>query len=244
MINKSGKKKNIFTSLIKNAVRFVGSTIGISREEEVVEGALPIALYPSHFSDNTVIGNDIDFPELSISEGDGEIPMWMRTEHAPNLSKRKLKRKIFRNIKEKNRMLKLIKKNESKAELYALKLRQEVNAADELYLLRKQYVESMLDKREINDKLTDKTNDYLKYKTLTKMMSDTGNKDVLAADYNAMKDEIHYLKAEIERIKRSAKDTKGAKRESVEPNDLIKAEPNGIIKAKKTKATPTRTIKN
>ncbi len=217
MINKSGKKKNIFTSLIKNAVRFVGSTIGISREEEVVEGALPIALYPSHFSDNTVIGNDIDFPELSISEGDGEIPMWMRTEHAPNLSKRKLKRKIFRNIKEKNRMLKLIKKNESKAELYALKLRQEVNAADELYLLRKQYVESMLDKREINDKLTDKTNDYLKYKTLTKMMSDTGNKDVLAADYNAMKDEIHYLKAEIERIKRSAKDTKGAKRESVEP---------------------------
>jgi len=216
------KKKNIFKVLIKNAVKFVGSTVGIVKEEET-EDTLPPALYPAHFEENSVL-DESESSELSVAQGDGEIPMWMRVAHAPNLSKRKLKRKIYRVIKDKNRMLKIIRKNESRSEYYAKKLERDMSNAEELYRLRKQYVEAVLEKKEVEDKLNDKTSDFLKYRMLSKMMSDnSGTNDLLAADFNALRDEIHHLQSEIERIKKESKKTvtKKPKEQKTEPNEII-----------------------
>ncbi|MGI6701008.1 MAG: hypothetical protein ACOX3U_00850 [Christensenellales bacterium] len=210
MTPKKDKKKNIFNILIKNAVKFIGSTVGIVKEDEET---LPLELYPVLSSDNIVLRNETEDIDLKVSDGDGEVPLWMRNEHAPRMGRRKLKRKIYRVIKERNRMLKLIKRNELRTERYTVKLNKQSEEQDELYRLRKQYVESVIDNREIESKLKDTTNDYLKYRLLSKLMGDTADKEIISAEYNSLKDEIRRLRSEIERIKSDGKPA---------PNELIR----------------------
>lgn len=250
-INNKKNVKSMFSLLVKNAVRFIGSTIGIVKDDDATEGSLPLALYPHDYIENSLLEVENDLAELSIGDGDGEIPMWMRIEHSPNLSKRKLKRRIYRNLKYKNRMQKLIKKSELKSIKYSMKMKSSENNVDELYNLRKKYVLSTMESKEFSEKLAVKSNEYIKLRLLGRVMESNVHNGNTQTEYGFLKDEIKKLRIENETLKvksrvvaipeitEKPKVTKTVK--SIEPNDMIKpkvkttslVEPNDMVKTKK-----------
>lgn len=230
MAIKKTKKKKIISGLVKNAFRFIGSTIGIVRDDEVVEGSLPLALYPAHYADNSIINSEAELGDLSIDKCEGDVPMWMRVEHAPNISKRKIKRRIYKNIKQKNRMLKIVKKNQAKADSYRIKLKQDMNTADELYNLRKRYVESLIDNREVSEQLNEKTNELNKAKLLSRIVSEKDS-EVVKKDINEFKAlDAPKDKKEVKKVNKpkepkqltEPKQISEPKPSPIEPNDMIK----------------------
>ncbi len=189
----------MFRAAVKQAFKFVGSTIGIVPEEKPEEGSLPIGVY-SGISLNAPLIREEDYEaDYMVGSPEGNVPLWMRYDHAPNLGKFALKRKIYRAIREKNRIEKLIKINKNKAELYALKIRRPNNSSDELYNLRKQYIDAELDKREMKETLSRKSAEYFKLKMLEKLMQESVESEAGSVVY--VKQENERLKAELEKLK-------------------------------------------
>ena len=192
-------KKGLFRAAVKHAFKFVGSTIGIVPEEKPEEGSLPIGVY-SGVSLNAPLIREEDYEEdYMIGTPDGIVPLWMRYKHAPNLGKFALKRRIYRAIREKNRIEKLIKVNKNKAELYALKIKRPDNTSDELYNLRRQYIEAELSKSEIRETLNKKNADYFKLKMLNKLMQENAVSET--ENMIVVKEENERLRAELEKLK-------------------------------------------
>lgn len=239
------KKNRVISIIAKNAKRFIGSTIGIVRDEEVAEGTLPIQLYPAHYSDNSMVNVDESIRDLTVSSPQGNLPMWMRSDHAPNVSKRKIKRLISKNIKYKNHLLKLIKKNEDKAQAYMLRIRRDVNTSDDIYNLRKKYLETVIENREVVDELNSKNNNYLKLKLLSRVMVETQDDtlELLPADFYALRNEVKRLKTELEQARTQNAIKQLVKEEEPKPIKK-KPETNDIVKAKsKTKTEPKKETK-
>jgi hypothetical protein len=144
------KRKNILKTIYKGASSLFRSAIGIMKKE-IKEEKKPLVLSPAPVNENIIDKDRIE--NVSVLNGDGDIPLWIRESHAPYIPENKLKRKILNAIKDKNRAEKIVKNNQRKTLSEALKTKTESNSIDEIIRLRKEYRTALSLKEEAESKL-------------------------------------------------------------------------------------------
>jgi len=184
------------SSFMKFLFRFIGSTIGLAPDEDVKEGSL-FTSDSRQTPDSTIINRAILFEDIAIERTGDDVPIWMTRPVIDTLNGRELRRHISKQLREKNKIDKIIQRVDRKTSQYSQSLKESGGVASACKV-REEYVNAISEGEVIRERLVDTKAKYFKVAKLKKMVEDN---DTINLEYIKLYNENKELKNKLAKQK-------------------------------------------